>query len=62
MEEIISGWDDLGQRSSLLIVQWQVRCRFSNGGLRSSIKIGNLSAGRHNLYLKQCYNKSMFRL
>ena len=62
VEEIISGWDDLGQRSSLLIVQWQVRCRLSNGGLRSSIKIGNLSAGRHNLYLKQCYNKSMFRL
>ena len=25
VEEIISGWDDLGQRSSLLIVEWQVR-------------------------------------
>ena len=25
VEEIIPGWDDLGQRSSLLIVDWQVR-------------------------------------
>ena len=47
-EEIISGWDDLGQRSSLLVVVCQVRCGSSIGGL-GFIKIVNNIAGK-NIY------------
>ena len=52
VEEIISGWDDLGQRSSLLIVEWQVRSRFISGGLSSYVTFVNNIAGSISLSQK----------
>ena len=52
VEEIISCCDDLGQRSSLLIVEWQVWCRSSSAGLSSSVKFVNNIAGSISLSQK----------